>query len=418
MDDAIEGDLVVEDTGYVLTLDADSQLLRDYCIRLVHYLEQPSNQQVAIIQTPYSSFRGAPTRIERIAGATTDLQHIHHQGMTYYGATFWVGANAVIRKRALEDIVEVEDVGGFEVYTYIQDRTVIEDTESSIDIGSAGWWLVNYPERLSSSATPPDFGTLVVQRRRWPNGGLLILPKLGGQMRQRRFDRERVHLHELALRTNYMASITRTCSSPFILFYPYDSRLLSPIVLGAALPYFIAMGSDLRACGHRFGDIFRIYGFNLVLLPVNLAGVFKSIQQAFTGAKIPFARTPKVRNRTATPGWLILIPFLIVGFSILTAWRGFHHDNWGNFAFATFNAVLATYAIRAYIGLGAATVDMGLGVVNWLYIDKSKKTRTSAAQASEHEVNWASILYYGDRRLTRDLRVRGNRRRRVKHHKR
>lgn len=411
----IEGDLVIEDTGYVLTLDADSQLLRDYCIRLVHYLEQPANAQVAIIQTPYSSFRGAPTRIERIAGATTDLQHIQHQGMTYYDATFWVGANAVIRKRALEDIVEVEHVGGFEVYTYIQDRTVIEDSESSIDMGSMGWSLVNYPERLSYSATPPDFGSLVVQRRRWANGGLLILPKLAAQVRQRRFDRERVRLHELALRVNYLASITwSSFGLLFLLFYPYDSRLLSPLVLGAALPYFLAMGSDLRASGHRFGDIFRIYGFNLVLLPVNLAGVLKSIQQAFTGQKIPFARTPKVRNRTAAPGWHVFVPFLIVAFSLFTAWRDFHHHNWGNFAFAAFNATLAVYAIRAYIGFTSATVDMGLGVVNWLYVDKSKKTRSPVPAPVEQDVNWAAILYYGDRELARDPRVRGDRRRQVR----
>lgn len=419
VDTAIEGDMVVEDTGYVLTLDADSQLLRDYCIRLVHCLEQPSNEKVAIIQTPYSSFRGAPTRIERIAGATTDLQHIQHQGMTYYGATFWVGANAVIRKRALEDIVEVEEIGGFEVFTYIQDRTVIEDTESSVDMGSAGWSLVNYPERLSYSATPPDFGSLVVQRRRWANGGLLILPKLWSQMRQRRFDRERIQLYELAIRTNYMASIAwASFGLMFLLFYPYDSRLLSPLVLGAALPYFIAMGSDLRACGHRFSDIFRIYGFNLVLLPVNLAGVVKSIQQAFTGEKLPFARTPKVRNRTAAPGWLILVPFLIVAFSVLTAWRDFNHQNWGNFAFAAFNALTASFAISAYIGLRAAVVDMGMGVINWLYVDKSPKTRAPVVQSIEKDVNWAGILYYGDRRLARDLRVRGDRRRRVKHAKR
>ena len=419
VDEAIPGDLVVEDTGYVLTLDADSQLLRDYCIRLVHYLEQPDNQHVAIIQTPYSSFRGAPTRIERVAGATTDLQHILHQGMTYYDATFWVGANAVIRKRALEDIVEVENVGGFDVYTYIQDRTVIEDTESSIDIGSAGWSLVNYPERLSYSATPPDFGSLVVQRRRWANGGLLILPKLAAQVRQRRFDRERVHLREVALRVNYMASIAwASFGLLFLLFYPYDSRLLSPLVLGAALPYFLAMGSDLRSCGHRFSDIFRIYGFNLVLLPVNLAGVLKSIQQAFTGEKIPFARTPKVRNRTAAPGWHVLVPFLIVGFSLLTAWRDYHNHNWGNFAFAVFNAVLAAGAIRAYIGLRAAAVDMGLGVVNWLWVDKEKKKRTPAPRVADQDVDWSTILYYGDRRLARDLRVRGDRRRRVPHRKR
>ena len=139
-------------------------------------------------QTPYSSFRGAGTRIERLAGATTDIQHILHQGMSHYGATFWVGANAVIRKRALEDIVETEFVGGFEMRRYIQDRTVIEDTESTLDLGTHGWTLVNYPERLSYSATPPDFGSLIVQRRRWANGGLLILPKLwrrGASARQR-----------------------------------------------------------------------------------------------------------------------------------------------------------------------------------------------------------------------------------------
>lgn len=419
VDMARTGDLVVDDSGYVLTLDADSQLLRDYCIRLVHYLEQSDNEGVAIIQTPYSSFRGAPTRIERVAGATTDLQHLLHQGMTYYNATFWVGANAVIRKRALEDIVEVKNVGGFDVRTYIQDRTVIEDTESSIDIGTAGWSLVNYPERLSYSATPPDFGSLVVQRRRWANGGLLILPKLWEQVRQRRFNRERVRLSELALRVNYMASIAwATFGLLFLLFYPYDSRLLSPLVLGAALPYFLAMGSDLRRSGHRFGDIFRIYGFNLVLLPVNLAGVLKSVQQAFTGEKIPFVRTPKVRNRTAAPGWYVLVPFLIVGFSILTAWRDYHNDNWGNFAFALFNAVLAIGAIRAYIGLRAAMVDMGLGVLNWLYVDKRTTPTEPTPPSIDGPVDWSTILYYGDRRLARDLRVRGDRRRRVQHSRR
>ncbi|MET0447917.1 MAG: glycosyltransferase family 2 protein, partial [Aeromicrobium sp.] len=401
--EARAGDMVVEDTGYVLTLDADSLLLRDYCLRLVFYLEQTENAKVAIIQTPYSSFRGAPTRIERVAGATTDLQHILHQGMTRYDATFWVGANAVIRKHALEDIVEIENVGGYDVKTYIQDRTVIEDTESSIDIGMAGWSLVNYPERLSYSATPPDFGSLVVQRRRWANGGLLILPKLWEQVRQRRSGRERVHLSELALRVNYMASISwGTFGLLFLLFFPYDSRLLSPLVLVAALPYFIAMGSDLRDCGHRFTDIFRIYGFNLVLIPVNLAGVLKSIQQAFTGEKIPFARTPKVRNRTAAPAFHVLVPYLVVGFSVVTAWRDYHHQNWGNFAFALFNAVMATYAIRAYVGIRASVVDIGLGIRNWLYVERKAPPAVAPASYDE-DVNWEAILHYGDRRLARNL---------------
>jgi cellulose synthase/poly-beta-1,6-N-acetylglucosamine synthase-like glycosyltransferase len=404
------------DTTYLLTLDADSLLLRDYCLRLVYFLESAGNERVAVTQTPYSSFRGAPTRIERVAGATTDLQHILHQGMTYYGATFWVGANAIIRKRALEDIVEVEASGAFEIRTYIQDRTVIEDTESSIDLGQHGWTLVNYPERLSYSATPPDFGSLVVQRRRWANGGLLILPKLWAQLRQSRSDRRRILVREVLLRVNYMASIAwASFGLVFLLAYPYDSRLLSPIVFLAALPYFLAMGSDLRDCGHRFSDILRIYGFNLVLLPVNLAGVLKSLQQAVTGDKIPFARTPKVKDRTAAPAIYVLTPYAIVAFSLLTVWRDAQLGNWGNVAFASLNAILAAGAIRAYIGVFNSAVDVFLGMVNWLYVSpRPKKVKESlVVEKTAEEVDWETILYHGDRRLNRDLRGSTDRRRRI-----
>lgn len=409
-------DLVIPDTEYVLTLDADSMLLRDYCLRLVHFLESAGNERVAVTQTPYSSFRGAPTRIERVAGATTDIQHILHQGMTYYGATFWVGANAVIRKRALEDIVGVETVGAFEIRTYIQDRTVIEDTESSVDLGTHGWTLSNYPERLSYSATPPDFGSLVVQRRRWANGGLLILPKFWAQISQRRHIRERILVREVLLRVNYMASIAwASFGLFFLLAYPYDSRLLSPVVFIAALPYFLAMGSDLRDSGHRFSDIFRIYGFNLVLLPVNLAGVIKSMQQGITGEKIPFARTPKVKNRTAAPAVYVVVPYLIVAFSLLTVWRNVQEENWGNVAFAALNAVLATGAIRAYIGVRNSFVDVFLGVIGWLFVapKKPKAAPPAIVPKSPEEVDWESVLYYGDRRLNRDLRAGNDRRRRV-----
>lgn len=409
-------DLEIPDSTYLLTLDADSLLLRDYCLRLVHLLESPGNERVAVTQTPYSSFRGAPTRIERIAGATTDIQHILHQGMTYYGATFWVGANAVIRKRAIEDIVEVENVGGFDIKTYIQDRTVIEDTESSVDLGTHGWTLVNYPERLSYSATPPDFGSLVVQRRRWANGGLLILPKLWNQMRERKHRRERILAREILLRVNYMASIAwASFGLLFLLGYPYDSRLLSPLVFITALPYFLAMGSDLRDCGHRFSDIFRIYGFNIVLLPVNLAGVLKSVQQAFTGEKIPFVRTPKVKDRTAAPALYVVVPFLIVAYSLFTFWRDLVGENWGNAAFAALNALLAFYAIRAYIGLKNSAVDIVLGVLNWLYVPprKPRQEQPSVIDKTPEEADWEAILYHGDRRLNRDMRQGNDRRRRI-----
>lgn len=392
---AREGDIVIPDSDYLLTLDADSVLLREYCLRLVYLLEQPDNAHVAVTQTPYSSFRGASTRIERLAAATTDIQHILHQGMTQYGATFWVGANAVIRKRALEDIAETEWVGGFEVRRFIQDRTVIEDTESSVDLGLHGWTLVNYPERLSYSATPPDFGSLVVQRRRWANGGLLILPKLWAQIRERKRRNLFVSRFEILLRLNYMASIAwASFGLIFLLAFPYDGRLLSPFVILAALPYFLSMASDLHYCGYKRSDVLRIYGFNLILLPVNLAGVLKSLQQALSGKKIAFARTPKVRDRTISPVLYVITPLLIVAFSLFTLWRDVYAANWANAAFAGFNAFVASWAIFAYIGLWNTVVDTWRGLTNWMYIETSPSAPAQAA-AAEPEFDWQAVLYHG-----------------------
>lgn len=391
-----QGDVTIPDSEFLLTLDADSILLREYCLRLVYFLQQPDNAKVAVTQTPYSSFRGAATRIERLAGATTDIQHILHQGMSYYGATFWVGANAVIRKCALDDIVEMEWNGGFEIRRFIQDRTVIEDTESSVDLTLRGWTLVNYPERLSYSATPPDFGSLIVQRRRWANGGLLILPKLLEQSRERKRRNEFVSPTELLLRLNYMASITwASFGLIFLLAYPYDGRLLSPFVLLAALPYFLAMASDLKYCGYKRTDIFRIYGFNLILLPVNLAGVLKSLQQALTAKKIPFARTPKVKNRTIAPMLYVVAPLLIVAFSVFTLWRDASAQNWGNAAFAGFNALVAFWAILAYIGIGHTLADIWHGLTDWMYVESHPRTLTPASPQTP-ALDWRAVLYHGE----------------------
>ncbi|MGH8962357.1 MAG: glycosyltransferase family 2 protein [Jatrophihabitantaceae bacterium] len=395
------GSIAIPDADFLLTLDADSVLLPEYCLRLVHLFSRPDSHRLAVAQTPYSAFPGSGTRMERLAGATTDLQHIVHQGMSYHDATFWVGANAVIRKKALDDIVEVELRGGHEIRRYVQDRTVIEDTESSLDLAIHGWWLLNYPERLSYSATPPDFGSLSIQRRRWANGGLLILPKLWRNGRERTKRGEHGSASQTLLRVNYMAS---TCWSSiglvFLLAYPFDNKLLSPLVVLAAAPYFLAMASDLHRCGYKRTDALRIYGFNLILLPVNLAGVFKSLQQAVTGKKIPFARTPKVSNRTATPLLFALSPLLIIGYSVLTFIRDYHQHNWGNAAFAGLNAIAASYAVLAFMGLRNTLTDIWLGFVEHLYVSERAEPvqlmrGRRIAVAETPEPTWQEVLYRG-----------------------
>ena len=396
-------DLVVPDADYVLTLDADSVILPEYCQRLVLALEQTQNARVGVAQTPYSAFPGATTRLERIAGATTDLQHIVHQGMTFHGATFWVGANAVLRKRALDDSVQVEYAGDWPIRRYIQDRTVIEDTESSIDLATHGWSLLNYPERLSYSATPPDFGSLCIQRHRWANGGLLIVPKLWRLVRQRRARGERTTIGEVVLRINYMASIFWCSVSLLVLLaYHANGSQFSPLVLVIAAPYFLTMALDLRYCGYKAFDVIRIYAFNLLLLPVNLSGAAASIVQGLTGSKGKFRRTPKVSKRT-TPGLpYVALPYGIVALAVYTCIHAYGLHRWGDAAFAAVNAVLASYAIVAFVGLRNSLVDIWVNTVAFLY-KPSTATRASAprraapvaAAPASPLSDWERVLYVG-----------------------
>lgn len=382
-------DLEVPDSDYVLTLDADSSLLPEYCLRLIHYMEQPDNKTTAVVQTPYCAYPRAATRIERIAGATTDLQHIAHQGLTHFGATSWVGANAVLRKAALDDIVEVEMRSGFAVKRYIQDRTVIEDTESTVDIIAHGWRLYNYPERLSYSATPPDFGALCVQRQRWANGGLVILPKLMKYLHRARSEKRRRPLEGL-LRMNYLVSISwASVGLLLLLLYPFDTLLFSPLAALTALPYFVATATDLRRIGYKRRDMLRVYGFNLLLLPVNLSGVIKSLGQAIGGYKVDFARTPKVKSRTVAPLHFIILPMLFAAVSWYVLWVDVRNDRWMHAAFAGLNGMTVTYAVLAFIGPWNALVDAWMNLKTWVY----RPVVNAAMETGSPD--WATVLYHG-----------------------
>jgi cellulose synthase (UDP-forming) len=344
----------VPDAEFVLTLDADSLLLGDYTARLVELMRRPGNERVAVAQTPYSAVPGPATTIERIAGATTDMQYIVHQGFTAHGATFWVGANALLRKAALDDIrQEGVDEDGRAVVRYVQDRTVIEDTESSVDLVARGWQLVNYPRRLSYSATPPDYGALVIQRRRWANGGLLILPKLARYLASRR------RVVEGWMRLHYLASIAlANVALLALLTYPFDDSLATVWLPATALPYFALYARDLSSHGYRRGDVVRVYALNVLLVAANLGGVLKSLHQAATGRQTPFKRTPKVSARTPTaPLYLVLPVGLLAWCSVAVAWDVLA-GRWTHAGTVAVNALLLLYAVGVFVGWRALCADL------------------------------------------------------------
>jgi hypothetical protein len=315
-------------------------------------MEAPGHERIAVAQTPYNAFPNAPSVLERVAGATTDIQYIIHQGFTHYGATFWVGANALARKRALDEIAVVDAERGYPIRKFIQDRTVIEDTESTVDLVARGWQLYNYPERLAWSATPPDFGALVIQRRRWANGGLIILPKLVRYL-SRHVSRGR-RLAEGLMRCHYLTSLAVVnVGLLVILAVPLGDGLETLWLPLTALPYYALYVRDLCQSGYRASDVLRVYALNLMLIPVNLSGVLTSLHQAWTGRKPAFGRTPKTPGRTHAPGAYLLVECVLLAQWLLGAavelLRG-HHLHAG---LALGNAGFLAYAVVAFIGLPA-----------------------------------------------------------------
>jgi cellulose synthase/poly-beta-1,6-N-acetylglucosamine synthase-like glycosyltransferase len=341
-----QADFVAPESDYVITLDADSVLLSDYALRLVAMMEAPGNERLAVAQTPYSAFPGATKTLERIAGATTDIQHLVHQGLTEFHGTFWVGANALIRRKALIDIAQSETERGFPITVYIQSRTVIEDTESSIDLARRNWRLNNYCDRLAYSETPSDFGSLLIQRRRWSNGGLIILPKLLGYCATRACG-----LGEALVRIHYLVSpATTNLALLCLLLVPLDENLSIVWLAVAAAPYFVFYGRDLIRAGYSLCDLARVFALNLLLVPVNLGGVLKSLHQAITGRKTPFGRTPKTATRTVAPpayvaGVLMLWVATIAGIIL-----GYAFGHWRGLAFSLLNSAALSYVVIRLIG--------------------------------------------------------------------
>lgn len=353
------GPLRIPDADFLITLDADSVLAPSYAQRLIEILTRPGNERLAIGQTPYSAFPNPPEELERIAGATTDIQYRVHQGFTEHGATYWVGANAVLRKTAVEELRSERCERGFQVPEFIRDRTVIEDTESSVDLAMRGWGLYNHPERLAWSATPPDFGALTIQRTRWANGGLLILPKLLRHLAAR-FGQSG-WLSEAFVRCHYLTSIALVNVALLaLLLHPFESGMRSFWLPLAALSYFALYARDLMVEGYRLGDVIRVYGLNLLLLPVNLAGVVGSLLQAVTGRKTPFGRTPKVADRTAVPALHLLAHAVLLAACGMRLALDLVDGLWFHAAFVAANAGLLAWSFARYIGVREAVADLAV----------------------------------------------------------
>lgn len=351
------------DADYVIILDADSFLLPEYAKCMISALDSPENARAAVAQTPYTAIPGTPHSVERVAGATTDIYYYVTEGMGFLGAGFWVGASATIRKVALLEVEHTVYERGQKFPAYIQDTTVIEDTGATIDLIRRGWNVHNYPARLSYSATPADFGALVVQRRRWANGGLILLPSLLGHIASAR--KSLRGLIEALLRIHYL--VMPACisiSMMVMLLYPFDFKRVSFWIYLTIPPYLYLVCRDLVSTGYRRRDLIGAYSLFLLLLPVVLSGILNSIWQIIFGVKVRFARTPKIEQRTAIPLTCIAVILGLFGWSATTSYADIARDNGVHAFFGIINTLALAYGIAFMIGAKAIAQDVSLVIYN------------------------------------------------------
>jgi hypothetical protein len=187
----------IPETDYLLTLGPDTQLLSDYCLRSIYFLDEPEHRGVAVFQTP-SFPQGGPRSGRFLPG----LRGLLHRSASRYGASFWVGSTALIRASALGDF-RAGQAGGVVGVTAEADapRGVASPARagsgpvpppirhapgsvSAVDLGVRGWTLANFPERLSFGPAALGFGSVIVQHRRPLLGDAVLLPRIWRQLRR------------------------------------------------------------------------------------------------------------------------------------------------------------------------------------------------------------------------------------------
>src|SRR5262249_49248271 len=143
-----------------------------------------------------------------------------------------------------------------------------------------------------------------------------------------------------------------------LLLYRFEAGLYNRWLWVMAAPYYYLYCRELRFSGYRWSDLLRVYAVNLLLLPVNLAGVLRSLQQGLTGRKAPFGRTPKIEQRTRTPATYVLFQWLLLVFLTAIAALDIMQGLFTHAIFALVNVAFYVYGISAFLGWRNCYVDL------------------------------------------------------------
>ena len=246
------GDIRIPDSDYLLTLDADSILLRDYCLRLVYLLRAAGERArrrdadaVLVVPRCRHAHR-APRR--------RDHRHPAHPAPGHVATTAPPSGSARTRSSASARSRTSSRPSGRRLrghalragpHRHRGHRVEHRPRHPRLDARE----LPGAPQlqRHAARLRLADRAASPLGERRPAHPAEALAPGARAQAPRR----ARLAHRAAAARQLHGLDRLGELRPLFLLAYPYDSRLLSPVVLLAAVPYFLAMASDLRYAGYK-----------------------------------------------------------------------------------------------------------------------------------------------------------------------
>ena len=177
-----------------------------------------------------------------------------------------------MRRAALEDIATEREERGHRVKVFIHDRILIEDAAATVDLLNRERRIYHHLKRLSYSTTPSDFGFSTIQRRRWANGGLLILPKLLRYAFRRPLSWTCICETAVRIPTLISAAVSGVFHADLVV----SAVRLCSYCFGNAESLGCFTSRSMRVIwfrsGYRVRDLLPVYAMNLLLIPILFGG--------------------------------------------------------------------------------------------------------------------------------------------------
>jgi len=157
--------LTLSTAPFIVSMDADFIPFPNFIYRTIGFFHDPT---VAIVQTPQCFYNAAPIRknlglAKYLPDELDFFYRVMQPGRDAWGAAFYCGSAAIIRRQAILEI------GGFVTVTDIEDQA------TAVKLLSQGYRTRYLNEQLSVGLAAESNAVLHDQRNRWCRGSLQIM---------------------------------------------------------------------------------------------------------------------------------------------------------------------------------------------------------------------------------------------------